>query len=154
MMAVPKQVKITKDGVEFISNADLAQYNVYQLCRAALKDIALLVLKRTRDKAYKRHMKKGNARKRAFYAFRFKIPFVQGGLPYLTLGIAHNTWYGAEQETGSSKNKKYALLTDTTRENINQIKEITEHYMKFLNDDYVHVPDESEMSTERDENGR
>lgn len=53
-MSLPKAVKITKDGVEIISNVDRIQYTLKELERAALRDVGKLVCKRTRQKIKRR----------------------------------------------------------------------------------------------------
>lgn len=44
-MSLPKAVKITKNGVEIISNVDRIQYTLKELERAALRDVGKLVCK-------------------------------------------------------------------------------------------------------------
>ena len=53
-MAVPKAVKITKNGVEIISKVDRTKYALKQLVHAANKDVGKLITKRTREKINKR----------------------------------------------------------------------------------------------------
>lgn len=52
-MPVPKSVtKLSKNGVTFKSDVDKANYFLYELSRAALRDVAKLVKKRFREKYY------------------------------------------------------------------------------------------------------
>ncbi len=53
-MSLPKAVKITKNGVEIISNVDRIQYTLKELERAALRDVGKLVCKRSRQKIKRR----------------------------------------------------------------------------------------------------
>lgn len=53
-MSLPKSIKITKNGVEIISNVDRIQYTLKELERAALRDVGKLVCKRTRQKIKRR----------------------------------------------------------------------------------------------------
>ena len=47
---VPKAVKITKNGVEYISKVDRTQYALKQLVHAANKDVGKLITTRTKKK--------------------------------------------------------------------------------------------------------
>ena len=62
-MAAPKSVvKFTKNGVEFISSVDRAQYFLFELTRAALRDVCRYVRKQYRTAYYhefKRHTGEG-----------------------------------------------------------------------------------------------
>lgn len=49
-MSLPKAVKITKNGVEIISNVDRIQYTLKELERAALRDVGKLVCKNGQGK--------------------------------------------------------------------------------------------------------
>ena len=63
-MALPKPIKITKNGVEYISNVDRTQYTLKQLVHAANKDVGKLITRRTKEKISRRT---GRGRKNTQY---------------------------------------------------------------------------------------
>lgn len=77
-MSLPKAVKISKNGVEIISNVDRIQYTLKELERAALRDVGKLVCKRSRQKIKRRT---GRLAKNTQYWVRSKqkIPDLQVG---------------------------------------------------------------------------
>lgn len=129
-MPVPSPIKITKKGVEYVSAVDRAAYTLRELERAALRDIGKLIRRRVMQKArLQPGLRKG---KRISNAFQY---WVRKRETDLQVGIKHNTWYGAEQEIGSSKQRKKALLTDTVYENIDEIRRIAGAYIKEIEDE-------------------
>ena len=52
----------------------------------------------------------------------------------LQVGIKHRTWYGTEQELGSSKMPKKAILRTSVEQNIPTIIEIESKYLTGLED--------------------
>ena len=51
------------------------------------------------------------------------------------VGIAHDTWYGTEQEIGSKKMPKLGLLTSSVYDNIADIVKIESQYLSALEDE-------------------
>lgn len=50
-MSLPKSVKFTKNGIEYLSNCDRIQYTLKELERAALRDTGKYICKMTRKKS-------------------------------------------------------------------------------------------------------
>lgn len=127
-MPIPKSVtKVTENGVEFTSNVDRAKYTIQELSRAALKDTAKLLRRRMLDKARKLPgMRRG---KRIPNAFQY---WVRRRETDLQVGIKHNTWYGVEQELGTSNQPARHIVRDTVYENIDQIRIIQGKYLSAI----------------------
>ena len=68
-MALPNYTKITKDGVEYISNADRCEYTIKELTRAALRDVGKFIAKLARAKLPR---KTGRARRYLQYWVKSK----------------------------------------------------------------------------------
>lgn len=136
-MAAPKSViKIKKDGVEFVSNVNACNYYIYELNRAALRDVARFVVRRFNDTFYSnfgRHT--GHARKATRYnvysSKNTKYPRVDIGLK----GGYKQGSYAYMQEVGTSKQPRLGILQNTVFENIEMIKQIEAHYLSKLNSD-------------------
>lgn len=130
-MPMPRSVtRVRRDGVEFVSNVDRAKYTLQELSRAALKDVAKLIRRRMLDKARKMPgMKRG---KRIPNAFQY---WVRKRETDLQVGIKHDTWYGVEQELGTSNQPKRSILRDTVYENIDQIRIIQGKYLSAIEDE-------------------
>jgi hypothetical protein len=123
-MAMPRPVRVTRDGVEFISNIDRTLYTLTQLEMAALREIGKLIRRRVMEKAkLQMGMKKARRIGRSFQYWARKRD------SDLIVGIKHNTWYGVEQEMGTHGHRKKAILVDTVFENIDDIRRIMGVYM-------------------------
>jgi HK97 gp10 family phage protein len=130
-MPMPKSVtKVTKGGVTYTSNVDRAQYLLHELQRAALRDTAKYVRKRMIEK-----LKKLPGMKRSRRLYRSTQYWVRRRETDLLIGFKHNTWYGSEQELGTSKQPKRGILRDTVYENINQIRIIQGKYLSAIEDE-------------------
>lgn len=127
-MSVPKSViKFDKNGVKYISNVDYYQYSIVELTRAALRDVGKLVTRYTNAKAMGLPgMKRSKRVRGGTSAFQY---WCRKKETDLIVGIKHNTWYGAHQELGDSKIKKHGFLTNTVRENIQEIVKIESQYL-------------------------
>lgn len=129
-MSVPKSVvKIKKGNIEYISSVDRVQYTLAELSRAALRDVGKLICNRFRNMYYgvfKR--KKGKVGKYTQYWVRRKECDLQVGLKAFA-------FYGGFQELGSSKSKKYGLLSKVVNESIPEIVEIESKYLSSLEDE-------------------
>lgn len=140
-MPIPSSIKITKNGVEYTSNCDRANYTIKELTRAALKDVGKFLRKRmiTKVKAL-RGLKRS---KRGYNAFQY---WVRKQETDLIVGIKHSTWYGVQQELGDSNQPKRAILRDTTYENIDDIMKIEGHYLSAIEEETeaMSLIDESE----------
>lgn len=127
-MPMPKSVtKVSKDGVKFTSNVDRAQYLIHELKRAALRDVAKLIRKRMIQKL---KLLPGMKRSRRLYkSTQYWLRRREGDLQ---IGFKHNTWYGVEQELGTSNQPKRSVLRDTVFENIDQIRVIQGQYLSAI----------------------
>lgn len=139
-MALPKAVKITRDGIEFTNNVDAVNYTLKELIRAALRDCGKLFCNRFRQ-AYYRHFKrrKGRVGKYTQYWVRSKQD-----IPDLLVGIKPNGFYGGLQEFGSSKTPRLGLITETAHDEIEDMQKIQAQYLSALNQDNPNVPVEED----------
>lgn len=139
-MALPKAVKIKKDGIEFTNNVDAVNYTLKELIRAALRDCGKLFCNRFRQ-AYYAHFKrrKGRVGKYTQYWVRSKQE-----TPDLLVGIKPNAFYGGMQEFGSSKTPRLGLMTSTVQDNIDNMQKIQAQYLSALNQDNPNVPSEGD----------
>lgn len=156
-MSAPKSVvKIKKDGVEYTSNVDACQYYIFELTRAALRDVGKFIAK-TFKKSYYEHFtrRSGNAGK----ATKYKVlsnenttyPRVEIGLPG---GQNVPGFYSYFQEFGSSKTQKLGLLTHAAKDNIAEIVKIESQYLSGLSGEaeaLERLVNEEEMEGDADE---
>lgn len=133
-MAVPKSVvKFKGNGVTYTSNVDFACYTIVELSRAAMRDVGKYIARTANSKAMKlKGLKKSRRVRGASSTFRYKVPWAKTGLPHLEVGVTHNTWYGAEQELGTSKQPKRGILRNSAHDNIATIIEIESKYLSAL----------------------
>lgn len=150
-MSVPKSVtRVTKDGVEFTSNVDRANYTIKELSRAALRDVGNFVLINCNRKAQKIRGLGKTKRVRGKNSTFEK--WVRAKDCDLQIGTKQNMWYGLAQELGDSvtighrlssggiskgesKMPKLAIITSTVEENIAKIIEIESKYLSALEDE-------------------
>lgn len=135
-MPVPPSVtRITKDGVQFTSNVDRCAYTINELTRAALRDVGKFVSitsNKAAQKLYHNSMRRSKRVRGRSSAFQYWVRRKESDLQ---VGIKHDTWYGAEQELGSSRIKKYGILTNTVQNNVPTIIEIESKYLSALEDE-------------------
>ncbi|WP_423408022.1 HK97-gp10 family putative phage morphogenesis protein [Heyndrickxia sp. MSNUG] len=127
-MPMPRSVtRVTRDGITYVSNVDRAQYTLRELMRAALRDIAKLLRKRMLQKARTMPgMKRG---KRIPNAFQYWNRRREADLQ---IGVKHSTWYGTEQELGTSNQPKRSIIRSTVYDNIADIRIIAGKYIKEI----------------------
>nr|DAV05945.1 MAG TPA: type I neck protein [Caudoviricetes sp.] len=123
-MSLPKAVKITKNGVEIISNVERIQYTLKELERAALRDVGKLVCKRTKQKIKRRT---GRLAKNTQYWVRSKQK-----IPDLQVGFKPGGFYGLYQEIGTSEIPKIGALSDAAESNIKDIIKIEQQYLSAV----------------------
>lgn len=123
-MSLPKAVKITKNGVEFVSNVERLQYTLKELERASLRDVGKLVCNRTRRKIKRRT---GRLAKNTQYWVRSKQQ-----VPDLQVGFKPGGFYGLYQEIGTSKYPKIAALSNAAEDNISDIIKIESQYLSGI----------------------
>lgn len=131
-MPLPKAVKIKKNGIEYISKVDQAQYLITELIRAALRDVGNLIRRRTLEEARKLKGMKSFKNKRPPNAFQY---WNRKRETDLVVGIKHDTWYGVQQELGTRNQPKKSILRDTVFNNIDDIRRIQGQYLSTINDE-------------------
>jgi len=130
-MPLPKSViKIKKDGVEYVSSVDKAQYTIEELTRAALRDVAKLCRKRMLEK-----LKKLPGLKRAKRPYKSTQYWVRKKDCDLQIGFKHDTWYGVWQELGDKNQPARHILRGTVLENIDEIRRIEGQYLQSIEDE-------------------
>ena len=154
-MSAPKSVvKINKNGVTYTSKVDFACYNIFELSRAAMRDVGKYLATRMRAAA----RKLPGSQNDRFVRYKtagiiFKVPYDPNGLPHAEIGTKEDSWYTEEHERGSSKQPRRGILHDTAYQNIAQIIEIESQYLSALEDDAkaLSLISEGEYSGEGDD---
>lgn len=123
-MSLPKSVKFTRNGIEYLSNCDRIQYDIKELIRAALRDTGKYICKITRKKVRR---KTGRLAKNTQYWVRAKQE-----TPDLQVGFKPGGFYGLYQEIGTVKYKKIAALSDSTESGISEIQKIQQQYLSAV----------------------
>lgn len=134
-MAMPKSVvKINSKGVQYVSSVDRTQYTIYELTRAALRDVGKFVVKTFRT-SYYQHFNKitGTVGKNTQYWVKANPKYQQN--PELQVGIKKDGFYGLFQEIGTSKTPKLGLLQKAVNDNIAEIVKIESQYLSALSDE-------------------
>lgn len=136
-MSVPKSVvKINKDGVQYTSSVDRASYTILELTRAALRDVGKYLARTANSAAMKLPgLKKSRRVRGRTSTFLYNVPWAKTGLPHLEVGVKHGTWYGEQQELGTSNQPKRQILRNSANDNIAQIIEIESQYLSALEDE-------------------
>lgn len=123
-MPLPKSVKFSKNGVEYLSNCDRIQYTLKELTRAALRDTGKYVCRETRRKIKRRT---GRIAKNTQYWVRSKQE-----TPDLQVGFKPGGFYGLFQEIGTEKQPKIGALSDSAQNNIAEIQRIQHEYLSAV----------------------
>ena len=136
-MAVPKSVvRFSKNGVEYTSSVDKANYTILELTRAAMRDVGKYIVRTANGEAKKL---KGLKRNRRVFGrtstFLYNVPWADKGLPHLEVGVTHDSWYGVDQELGTSKQPRRRILWKAANENIAKIVEIESQYLSAMEDE-------------------
>lgn len=136
-MSVPKSVvRFRKGKVEYTSSVDRASYTILELTRAALRDVGKYVVRTANSKARKLPgLKKSRRVFGRSSTFLYNVPWAKTGLPHLEVGVTDDTWYGVDQELGTSKQPKRQILRNSVHDNIAQIVEIESKYLSALEDE-------------------
>lgn len=136
-MSVPKSVvKISKNGVTYTSSVDRAAYTIVELTRAALRDVGKFIARTANSAAMKLPgLKKSRRVRGRTSTFLYNVPWAKTGLPQLEVGVKHGTWYGEQQELGTSSQPKRGILRNSAHDNIAQIVEIESQYLSSLEDE-------------------
>lgn len=160
-MPTPKsQVKIRyKKGqteVLYESNLDASQYFIYELTRAALRDVGKFVVKVFKNNFYQ-HFEKhtGNAGKTTKYQV---ISGKSTTFPRVQIGLKPSSmdgFYAYFQELGTSRQPKLGLLTHAVQDNVTEIVKIESQYLDGLNGEVAALEsmvDENEYEGDADGN--
>lgn len=133
-MSVPKSVvKFKGTNVEYTSNVDFACYTIVELTRAAMRDVGKYLARVANQEASKLPgLKKSRRVRGRTSTFLYNVPWAKSGLPHLEVGVTHSTWYGVEQEMGSSKMPKHGILSKAAHQNVAKIVEIESKYLSAL----------------------
>lgn len=133
-MGIPKSViKFKKNGVEYVSSCDRVQHTIQELTRAALRDVGKYLARTSNSAAMKLPgLKKSRRVRGRTSAFQY---WVRRQETDLQVGIKHNTWYGVQQELGSSNQPKRGILRNSTYKNIAEIVKIESQYLSALEDE-------------------
>ena len=136
-MSVPKSVvRFSKDGVTYTSSVDRASYTIVELTRAALRDVGKFIARTANSKAMKlKGLKKSRRVRGRTSTFLYNVPWAKTGLPHLEVGVTDDTWYGVQQELGTSKQPRRQILRNSAHDNIAQIIEIESKYLSSLEDE-------------------
>ena len=121
-MPLPKSVKFSKNGVEYLSNCDRLQYTISELTRAALRDTGKYICRETRKKIKRRT---GRLAKNTQYWVRSRSGDLQ-------VGFKPGGFYGLYQEIGTEKQRKIAALADSTQQNTATIQKIQQQYLSAV----------------------
>lgn len=133
-MSVPKSVvKFRKNGVEYTSGVERAQYTIQELTRAALRDVGRFLARQCNTEAmHLPGMKKSRRVRGKSSAFQY---WVRRKETDLQVGIKHATWYGEQQELGTRNQPKRGILRSSTYDNVAKIVEIESQYLSALEDE-------------------
>ena len=136
-MSVPKSVvRFRKNGIEYTSKVDFASYTIVELTRAALRDVGKYLARTANTAAMKLPgLKKSRRVRGRTSTFLYNVPWAKTGLPHLEVGVKHGTWYGEQQELGTSGQPKRQILRNAAHDNIAQIIEIESKYLSALEDE-------------------
>ena len=136
-MSVPKSVvRFKKDGIEYTSRVDFANYTIVELTRAAMRDVGKFLVRTANTAAMKLPgLKKSRRVRGKTSTFLYDVPWAKTGLPHVDVGVTHDTWYGADQELGTSGQPKRSILKNAAQLNIAKIIEIESKYLSALEDE-------------------
>ena len=136
-MSVPKSVvRFRKNGIEYTSSVDRVNYTLIELVRAALRDCGKYIVRTANSEAMKLPgLKKSRRVRGRSSTFLYNVPWAKSGLPHLEVGVKHGTWYGEQQELGTSQQPKRQILRHSAHDNIAQIVEIQSKYLSALEDE-------------------
>jgi len=134
-MPTPKSVtKIKSDGVEYVSNVDACEYYIFELTRAALRDVAKFVKREFKEKFYQNFNKiSGDAGRatsaKVWSSANTKSPRVEIGLKTGKV----DGFYAYFQEFGTSTGiPALGLLQHAVEDNVDTIIEIESKYLSGL----------------------
>jgi len=153
-MPTPKSVvKFKKGKVEYVSSVDAANYYIFELSRAALRDVGKFLanaFKISFDMVFTK--RSGQGRK----AIKYKVHSGKNTIyPRVQVGVkaGQKGFYALSEEFGNSKTPRYGLLTNAAQSNIPKILEIESQYLSALNGEAERIEqliNEQEMEGDAD----
>jgi len=150
-MPLPKSnMRINKNGIQYISNIDQASYTIKELSRAALRDVSRMIRYKVTAKIRTLPgLKKGKRAKNATGSWLRKIEGdLQLGMGNTKKRLSGDAWYAIQSELGTSNQPKRGFLKETVMENIAEIIKIESQYLSAINgEDSSSSIDESEENT-------
>lgn len=134
MSLPPSVVRFNRDGIQYTSSVDRCQYTIKELTRAALRDVGKMLARKANQMAQKtlKGMKKNKRVRGRTSTFGYWARKIECDLQF---GAKVGTWYSTEQELGSSKMPKLAIMHTVTMDSIADIVEIESKYLSGLEDE-------------------
>lgn len=129
MARVPRATRIRRGNVEIVSKVDRAIFTLDELVHAANVDVGKYMSNQMRREARKLP---GMRRSRRVNSFQY---WARRREKDLIIGTKHDTWYGAQQELGSSNQPKRGIIRNSTYNNINEIRKIQGAYLSAIEDE-------------------
>lgn len=136
-MPTPKSVvKINKDGVKYESFADQTEYYLFELTRAALRDVGKFVRKMFNQKYYETFTKKTGKGGKAIKVKVWSSKNTQ--YPRVSVGWKKGradgfySWFQEVGTKGQNPQTRHAILQKVVSENINEIIKIESQYLSGI----------------------
>lgn len=136
-MGVPSVTKITRNGVEFTSSVDRANYYISELTRAAMKDVGKYITRTCAKevRSISKYLRKSRyATRRYQYWVRKRENDLQVGVENTKYG-ADTAWWADQSELGTSGQPKRGILRNSVYNNIDKIREIEAQYLSAIEDE-------------------
>lgn len=135
-MALPKYTRISRNGVEYIDGSDRALYTITELSRAAMRDVAKLVLGKARRTYYTLLRRRTG---KATRAMQYWIPRrdddgneVQVAKLYLGFKRGVAGFHASYQEQGMNNQEARHILFNAVNDNIDEIRRIEAQYLSAI----------------------
>jgi HK97 gp10 family phage protein len=136
-LPTPKSVvKINKDGVKYESFADQNQYYLFELTRAALRDVGKFVRKMFNQKYYETFQKKTGKGGKAIKVKVWSSKNTQ--YPRVSVGWKKGradgfySWFQEVGTKGQNPQTRHGILQKVVSENINEIIKIESQYLSGI----------------------
>ena len=143
-MALPKYVKITRNGVEYIDGTDRAKYCIAELTRAAMIAVGSYILNKFRGSVYRGFLRKktGNSR----YALQYWVPkkdddgkTAQNAVLYVGYKAPRKAkrpagFHAVFRDEGTKFIEGRNLLYSIVSDNLEEIRKIEAQYLSAIND--------------------
>lgn len=154
-MPTPKSViKINKDGVKYESFAEQDQYYIFELTRAALRDVGKFVRKMFYNEYYKIFQKKTGKGGKAIQVKVWSSKNTTN--PRVSVGWKKGrsdgfySWFQEVGTKGQNPQRRHAILQKVVNDNVSEIIKIESQYLSGIGNDKD--IDESEFEIEEGTN--